>query len=166
MTSLTRYVLPSLTRAAREPGAAFWQQLDLCLTPDEQAALRRDLWALSEELNEISLQASDDAVACTAVVVGTSDVPKTSDPAEKALETVRRAARQRATPEAADRALVRQFDALFGRASVPSAEQTMRTVSERLRSRECPAGQRATYTLLLGFFVREQSCASGGDDEK
>lgn len=165
VTSLTRYVLPSLTKAAREPGSVFWQQLDLCLTPDEQVALRADLWGLSEELNELSLRAADDRVACTAVVVGTSDVPRVTDPAEKMLETVRRAARQRATAEAADRAVLRQFDGLFGKASIPSAEQAVRKAGERLRGRECPEGQRATYTLLLGFFVRERTRASGGEDE-
>jgi hypothetical protein len=165
VTFLTRYVLPSLTRAAREPGDVFWAQLDLCLTPDEQVALRQDLWGLSEELNELSLQAADDLVACTAVVVGTSDVPNTTDPAEKMLETVRRAARQRATPEAADRAVLRQFDGLFGRASVPNAERVVRTAGERLLARECPPGKRATYTMLLGFFVRERSRAVGGNDE-
>lgn len=165
VTSLTRYVLPSLTRAAREPGGAFWVQLDLCLSHEEQASLRTSVLAMNEELNELSLQAADDQVACTAVVAGTSDVPRTTDPAEKILETVRRAARQRVTPETADRAALWQFDGLFGRASVPDAEQVVRAAAERLRARECPAGERATYTLLLGFFVRERSRASGGNNE-
>jgi DNA-binding transcriptional ArsR family regulator len=166
VTSLTRYLLPSLTRAAREPGLGYWAQLDLNLSPDEQATLRAGpIQALGEELNELSLRPADDAVAGTAVMVGTSDVPRVTEPAERMLETVRRAARQRATPEAAGRAVLTQFDGLFGRKTLPEAEQAVRAAVERLRPRECRAGERATYTLLLGFFVRERARAAGGDHE-
>jgi hypothetical protein len=165
VTSLTRYVLPSLTRAAREPGAGYLEQIDLCLAPEDQVKLRENLWRLSEDLNEISLRTAEARVACCAVVVGTSDVPLTTDPAEKMLESVRRAARQRATPEAADRAVLRQFDGLFGTELVPEAEQVVRAAADGLRVRACQSEQRPTYTLLLGFFVRGRTRAVGGDDE-
>ena len=166
VTSLTRYLLPSLTRAARESGVGYWAQLDLDLTQEEQASLRAGpIQALGEELNELSLRPGEDTVAGTAVMVGTSDVPRETEPAERMMETVRRAARQRATPEAAGRAVLTQFDGLFGKETLPEAEQAVRAAVERLRPRESRAGERAKYTLLLGFFVRERARTAGGDHE-
>lgn len=164
VTFLTRYVLPSLMKAAQVPGAGFWTQMDLHLGLDEQASMRSRVWTVNQELNELSLQEADEPVACTAVWVGTSDVPKMTDPMEKAMETVRRTARQRLTPEAAERAVLWQFFGSFGRASVPHAEQLVKAEEERLRARECRADQPATYTLLFGFFVRDRLRASGGED--
>ncbi len=165
VTFLTRYVLPSMVRAAREEEGGWWTQVDLDLTPEEQASLRSSVWSQVQELNELSLQEADDQVACTAVWTGTSDVPRTTDAAEKMVETVRRAARQRVTPGSADRAVLWQFDGLFGRAELPNAERVMKQALEQLREKEPPAGRKATYTLLLGFFVRGRSRASGGNDE-
>lgn len=167
VTSLTRYVLPSLTRAARESEAGYWAQLDLDLAPEEQVGLRAGLVKdLNDELYRLSLDPSgEEQVVGTSVIVGTSDVPGSIDPTERLFETVRRAARQRATPDSSGRAVLNQLDGLFGIEAISAAEEAVRAAVERLRPRESRAGERAKYTMLLGFFARGSLRVRGGDDE-
>lgn len=164
VTSLTRYVLPWMTAVAREPGTGFWVQLDVALPPAKQEKLWVEkVLPLLHRLNDVSLEPVPESRLYTTVVVGTSDVPATKDPAERILETVRRAARQRATPEAAGRAVLAQFDGLFGVGTVEKAQELVRQAVEEFRTHEVPEG-RAGYTLVLGFFVRDRSRTGGGDD--
>jgi hypothetical protein len=164
VTSLTRYILPWLTRVARDPSAGFWEQIDVDLTPEEQ----ENTWTntampLFYRLNDLSLDPGPDARVYTAVLVTTSDVPSHRDPADRVLETVKRAARQRATPEAAGRAVLGQFDGLFGAEKLERAKQELRQAIEQYRAREVRQGH-PRYTVVLGFFERHGSITEGGGD--
>src|SRR5262249_55953669 len=106
VTFLSRYFLPLLTSMAEEPGQGFVVQMDLSLPAGEQAGLRDGaIQSLLMELAAISDEPSDEHVPCTAVVVGTSDVPGVMEPGDRLLETTRRAARQRSTPDQRERAV-------------------------------------------------------------
>ncbi len=155
VTFLSRYVLPLLTRLVREPGEGFVAQLDLDLDPEAQAGLRGGIvQALVEELNALSDEPAEKKAPCTAVVIGTSDVPPASGEAsERLLETVRRAARQRATPASRDRAVLTQYDALFGADAARRAEAAVRRAADRLAAARA-TGQRPGYTIVIGFCVR------------
>lgn len=163
VTFLSRYVLPMFTRLMREPGQGFVTQLELALGPDEQSALRGGVvQELVEELNRLSDEPAapgEAKVACTAVVLGTSDVPPQGEAGERLLETVRRCARERATPGRSERAVLTQYDALFGVATVERAEAAVRSLASRLAAeRAAGAGtgrnERPGYTLAIGFCVR------------
>lgn len=157
ITSLSRYILPTLTDIVSEPGKGFVQQLDLHLPVPDQVALRQGvIHDLAMGLKDLSDEPAAKTKPCIAVIVGTSDVPGPMDPGERLLETVLRSARQRAIPSQADRAVLTQIDGYFGTAAILQAESLFRQLAERLAS-EQPTGVRANYTLALAFSARERT---------
>lgn len=155
VTFLSRYFLPLLTRVAEEPGDGFVVQLDLSLEPGEQATLRDGVvHDMLMELAAISDEPADEHVPCTAVVVGTSDVPGAMEPGDRLLETMRRTARQRSTPDQRERAVLTQLDGLYGLGSVARAEERVRKVAETFAARQAQGNNRPSYTLVLGFCAR------------
>lgn len=157
VTFLSRYFLPLVTRIVQEEEGqgGFAVQLDLVLSPEEQEALREGaVHQMQMDLAGISEEPATEHVPCTAVVVGTSDVPAGSDPGERLLETVRRCAKQRSTPGFSGRAVLTQLDGLYGVGSVEKAEERVRRAAEAFSARRPAVGQKPSYTLVLGFCAR------------
>lgn len=157
ITSLSRYILPMFTDLVSDPGKGFVQQLDLHLPIADQEALRQGvIQDLVNGLRDLSEDPAPDRKPYIAVIVGTSDVPGQMDQGERLIETVRRSARQRATPSQANRAVLTQIDGYFGSAAGLQAESLFRQLGERLTA-DRPIGVRANYTLALAFGAGEFS---------
>lgn len=155
VTFLSRYVVPQLVRLAGAPDDGFVAQLELALPVDAQRALRGGpVQALLDALNDLSDEPGAERALGTLVVLGTSDVPRLADPAERLLETARRTARQRSSPSDRDRALLTQFDALFPVAALPRVRAAVSAAAARLGP-VATASSATTYTLVLGLTFRD-----------
>jgi len=153
LTSISRYVLPHVMKLANDPTDGVAIQLDLDLDEAEQEALCVG-WekSLVDELNELSDRPAESKEPHTLIVYGTSDVPPAGPPSERMIETLRRCARQRSTPELASRALLIRYDAHIGHPA--EAMKIVRRAAARMDAKA--PGHR--YTLVYGF------CANGRID--
>lgn len=130
LTSLSRYLLPVVMKLASDPSAGFVRQIDLDLDEGDQEALclagEQDL---IEALNEASEVPAPTKWPYALVVIGTSMVPPPAPPEERLVETLKRCAQQRSTPELAARSMLRRYTASFGDPS--AAEALVRRAAER-----------------------------------
>lgn len=155
VSSLTRLVLPALSTMVAT-GEGLLYQLDLDLDPDAQRELRHGLvQELLERIDGLSLEPEERKKPYICLVIGTSDVPPPGEAEERAIETVRRAARQRATPSMAERAMLLQYDCFLGPEAAAKAEALVRGARDALLPRKAE-GTRIPYTLILGFCRHQQ----------
>lgn len=162
VSGLSRYVLPLVTDLVQRPEHGFLVQLDLQLPATEQAGLRSGLvQQLLEELTSVSDEAAEEMRPYTAIIVGTSDVPPQAEAGDRCIETVRRCARQRSTPDAAARAVLTYYDALIGVANAGRAEEAVRRAAARMAERQVESGKKPNYTMVFAFGSRENAQGVG-----
>lgn len=152
ITSLSRHVLPAVTRLAAFPESGLAIQLDLELEIEEQERLRRGpVEELVKRLNELSDQHAEQRSPWLLTVYGTSDVPPPAPRGERLLETLKRSAKERSSGERAARAVLMCYEAQFGDPNAARAlvEDIARGLEART-SRQRHHSQ-ANYTLVFGF---------------
>jgi len=161
VSGLSRYVLPLVTQVVEKRGDTLALQLDLDLQPAEQEALRSGLVQdLLNDLHAITDEPAARRATYTAVIVGSSDVPPAGEAGERALETVRRCARQRSDPERASRAVLTYFDGLIGFEHVERAEAAVRRAASRLEHRVVHE-RKPAYTIFVAFGRRDAGQGEG-----
>lgn len=151
LTTIARVVIPVLMKIRNEPKDSLCLQVDLDLDEADQEVLCADgQQGLIDDLNELSDRPAAEKQPYTLIVIGTSDVPPAGPPAERALETLRRSARQRSDPSASSRAVIRRYDAHLGHPS--EAEALVRRAAEKAGAKS--PGSR--FTLFYGFCANER----------
>jgi len=154
ISSLSRHVMPIITRLAHEPESGFAIVLDVKLDEEEQAALRSGaIKDLIDELNQLSEAPAPERTPRTLVVLGTSDVPPPGPRGDRLLEIFKRTARQRSEQERAPRAVLTCYDARFG--DPEAAAALVRSFAARIEARGSSPSA-TPYTLVFGFGAKVQ----------
>lgn len=150
ITSLSRHVIPFLSQLEEEPDSCLAIQLDLALDHEEQAGLRSGVvQELVDRLNELSDRPAAERKPHTLVVLGTSDVLTAGAPRTGLLEILKRSARQRSTPDRANRAVLMCYEARFG--DPEAAREAVLDAVRGLRERGASALSATPYTMVFGF---------------
>lgn len=151
ITALSQFFLPALTRYAEDPDHGLLLHLELALDEEAQRGLRQgEVEALLQELYEISERPAAETKALRLIVFGAPGGAGAAeaDPFERAMQLLRRTARDRATEERKERTVFAFADGRFGEPKL--AFDALRRFADRLRPKGQVAG-RVNYELVVGL---------------
>lgn len=151
ITALSQFFLPALTRFAEDPDHGLLLHLDLTLGEEEQRGLRQgEVEGLLQELYELSERPATRTQALRLIVFGAPGVvgAAEADPFERAMQLLRRTARDRATDERKERTVFTFADGRFGEPEL--AFEALRRFADRLRPKGQAAGL-SSFELVVGL---------------
>lgn len=153
ITALSQFFLPALTRFADDPDHGLLLHLELALGEEEQRGLRQgEVEGLLQELYELSERPAAETQALRLIVFGAPGVAgpaeAEADPFERAMQLLRRTARDRATEERKERTVFTFADGRFGEPDL--AFEALRRFASRLQPKG-QADRRPGYELVVGL---------------
>lgn len=151
INALSQFFLPTLLRFATEPDAGLLLQLELPLSEAEQRTLWKDeVEVLLQELYDLSERPAVGTQALRLIVFGTSGVgAQEEDPFERAMQTLRRTARDRATEERKERVAFGLADGRYGEPEL--AFDALRRFAARLEEKGRQKADGPAYELVVGL---------------